>query len=277
MIRNNDKTNFVFVEHKGHHGAMSREEQGCVRRHIANEIFRRKSVQRDVVQLPVVGETIFSQKPSLEGSSSENDVSEATDNNYEAKSSPDRLGVLPLPSGKSEDNELINHISSNLWPGFRFTFDGTSNPFPAFWLPRCIENPALYHALMFSALCHLSSRLSLAGQKPRDKGKLVSLETRALVSTRGQIGNESITDSPNALEDLIMITICLATNVRGENLVTARDPTPFYPILTSGRWLDTYGALASRNVHWNAVLQLVEKRGGIRKIASFGLPWVITW
>jgi hypothetical protein len=119
--------------------------------------------------------------------------------------------------------------------------------------------------------------MSLAGQKPRNKGELIALETKAIMATKEQIDCASAITTPNHLEDLLMITICLATNVQDSDQSMARDPSPFYPILASGRWLDTYGAFACHNVHWNAVLQLVEKRGGLQKINSFGLPWVISW
>ncbi|KAJ5623809.1 hypothetical protein N7510_000118 [Penicillium lagena] len=270
--------NFVFVEHRGHHGGMARKERGSVRRHIANETLRKRCARHEPPASPAFSEAMVMQKVSPKDSDIDTEMTEkaTSDKAQETRTPLDRLGVLSLPIGKPDDSELIDHISTRLWPGFRYNFEGSVNPFPKYWLPRSLENPALYHAFVFSARCHLSSRLSLAGQKPRDKGKLVSLETRALVATRDQINCHNMTTSANTLEDLIMITICLATNVQGESLLMARDPSPFYPILTSGRWLDTYGALACRNVHWNAVLQLVEKCGGIEKISSFGLPWVIT-
>jgi hypothetical protein len=269
----------VFIEHNGHHGGMARKEQGSVRRHVANEILRKRCTRRDTSASPVCSKTLAIQKiPPLDCEDDKKMTDKENTNKLLKEHLPlDRFGVLSLPIGEPDDTELIDHISARLWPGFRSTFHGTVNPFPAYWLPRSLENPALYHALVFSALCHLSSRLTLAGQRSRDKDELVSLETRALIATRHQITLPHMSASLNALEDLIMITICLATNVQGESLLTARDPSPFYPILTSGRWLDTYGALACRNIHWTAVLQLVEKRGGIEEISSFGLPWVITW
>lgn len=268
----------MFIEHTGNHGGIARKEQESVRRHIANEAFRKRCA-RDDASSPELGGTIALLKISSEDCNTDRETIEKTDRDKVEESKPplDRLSVVSLPIGTSDDTELMDHIAKRLWPGFRYRFEGSVNPFPAYWLPRSLDNPALYYALAFSALCHLSSRLSLAGQRPRNKGELVSLETRALVATREQISFPTMTEATNALEDLIMITICLATNVQGESLMTTRDPSPFYPILTSGRWLDTYGALAGRNIHWNAVQKLIEKRGGIESITSFGLPWVITW
>lgn len=270
---------YTFIEHTGRHGGVGRTGRGCVRRHVANESLRKRVAQRATLALPVVREPVIVNHVTSGDSDSDRQCSDEESPTRPEDKKPvfDRLGILSLPIGKPYDAELIEHISSRLWPGFRNRFRGSANPFPAYWLPRTVENPALYQALLFSALCHLSSRMSLAGQKPRNKGELIALETKAIMATKEQIDCASAITTPNHLEDLLMITICLATNVQDSDQSMARDPSPFYPILASGRWLDTYGAFACHNVHWNAVLQLVEKRGGLQKINSFGLPWVISW
>lgn len=271
---------FLFIEHRGRNGGVAPKERGCVRKHIANENLRKRVAQRTRLAPPTMRESIIVGQVSTGESDRDSDQQIANEKRLadlqETKATFDRLGIMSLPIGKPYDIELIKHLSSRFWPAFRNQFKGSVNPFPAYWLPRSIQNPALYQALMFSALCHLSYCMSLAGHKPSNKAELIAHETKTIVATREQIDSFSTVATSDCLEDLLAVTICLATSTQHSTQSEARDPSPFYPILASGRLLDISGALSCHNVHWNAVPELIKMRGGIEHIKSFGLPSAIT-
>lgn len=276
---------FVFIEQDGYGGGLTKTTRTSIRRYIASSTSRKRS---DNTQLIVLN-TEFLQTQQQKGQC---DTEEWSDNDLDISSivatgpqgpvcgaRVDRFNILSLPIENRRDMELMDHIATRLWPGFAAAFEGESNPFPTFWLPRCTTNPALLHALLFSSSCHLASRLSIAGQTPQTqqhKMQLLSHQAKAIVAVRQQLQNCQITSGED-IDDMLMITVSLATNALQGEIKMSTDPTPFYPTLTSGHWLDTYGALTSLNVHWNAVFVLLEKRGGVGNVKSFGLPWVITW
>jgi hypothetical protein len=263
---------FVFIEHKGRRGSVARTERYSVRRHIANQTVKKNHSDDNVQQRQLVRQ--LSREVQRKNDSDETKRVKNTPL-YESRLS--RCGVSSLPVRNSRDLQLMDHLALRLWPGFRQSLRGAANPFPAFWLPRCVDNTALFSAFLFAASCHLSSREIMAGGYLQDSRELLVLQTDAITTLRRQVQGCSLSQCNGCLDNLLMICICLATNVQTGDLIATKDPTPFFPVLTSARWLDTYGALITDNVHWDAVLQLLNKCGGIKQVKSFGLPWVITW
>jgi hypothetical protein len=102
----------------------------------------------------------------------------------------DRFNTFAVPIESRRDMELMDHINTRLWPGFLAAFKGTSDPFPAFWLPCCTVNPDLFHALLFASSCHLASRLSMIGQSPQLRREQLSHQTKTITAIRKRLQNE---------------------------------------------------------------------------------------
>jgi hypothetical protein len=185
----------------------------------------------------------------------------------------DRFKILSIPIENRRDLELMDHLSTRLMPGFLTAVKGSSNPFVNFWLPRCAANSDLLHSFLYSSSCHLASRLSIVGQKPRLRREQLAHELKTITAIRQRL-QKKVTSNED-IDDLLMIIVSLAGNGREGEILLSADPTPFYPVLTSARWLDTYGTLRFSDVHWNAITILVEKRGGVENL-TIGLPWLIT-
>lgn len=273
MITETDEdSRFVFIEHKGRRGTVTKKEQSSVRKHIAYQTSKKIHLDENAYQRQLVRHS----SREVQRMNDFDEIKRATETPlYE--NSLSLCGVSSLPVRNNRDLQLIDHLVLRLWPGFPQSVRGSSNSFPAFWLPRCVDNTALFNAILFAASSHLSSRMILTGGYLQDSRELLVLQTDAITAMRRQVQNCSISQCNACLDDLLMICICLATSAQEGNLMYTKDPTPFFPVLSSGRWLDTYGTLITDNLHWDAIFQLLDQCGGIKQVKAFGLPWIITW
>jgi hypothetical protein len=185
----------------------------------------------------------------------------------------DPFNALSIPINNSRDLELIDYLSNVIWPQFsELEANGVRNPFPARWLRRSYQNPALMHAFLTASSSHLEVRIPTYNEDKRVITEQLFHETEAFKWIRQQLQE---TGTAN-IDDLLMVIICLASNQCRQSKALAVDPKPFTPPLQSANWLNIYGSWDFSGPHWDAIVQLVKGIGGLDKLKEYGLPWVIT-
>jgi hypothetical protein len=88
--------------------------------------------------------------------------------------------------------------------------------------------------------------------------------------------NLAIRDPSEAFTDaLVLCVLCMANNKNEPPLGPDDMESPFQSPLRSLQWLDVYGRLKPHPVHQNGLVQLVQLKGGLKKIKLPGLAGVI--
>lgn len=185
----------------------------------------------------------------------------------------DPFNALSIPITNTRDLELIDYLTNVIWPQFSdLESNGVCNPFPARWLRRGYDNPALMHAFLTASSSHIEARLPTSTLDQRMITEQLAHENEAFKLLRKQL------EDPNSanIEDLLMVIVCLASNQCRQSKALAVDPKPFTPPLESANWLNIYGSWDFSGPHWNAIVQLVGRIGGLDQIREYGLPWVIS-
>lgn len=184
----------------------------------------------------------------------------------------DPFSTLSVPVDNTRELELLDYLTNVIWPGFsEYDSEGNWNPFAIRWLKRSARNLALRHALLMASSSHLEARPPTWNKNPKLMAEQLYHENEAVRLVRHQLSNLDSTD----VNETLMIILCLATNPCRQG-VHPPDPSPFNPPLRSLNWINVYGASDFSAVHWNALLELVEKIGGLSRIKVYGLPWVIS-
>ena len=183
------------------------------------------------------------------------------------------FGAAGLPIGRKREVELFDYLANVLWRGFReVDVDGTPNPLASRWTRRVAANPGMISGYLMTASSHLDARLPSRPENYQIIAEQVCHQNMAMKWLRTELE----TFDPAKLDDILLIILSLASSRLRHLPQPPVDLNPFCPPLRSLNWLDVYGAWDLSGVHWNALLGLIERNGGISKVKLYGLPWLIS-
>jgi len=186
----------------------------------------------------------------------------------------DPLYAAGLPIKKKREFELLDYVTNVVWRGFEEVdvVDGTPNPFPNRWIFRGTTDPAVLYACLMGASSHLDCRLSFRLKNNQIIPEQVYYQNISMRWLRTELENF---ESAN-LDNLLIVIMCLATSRLRHLPQPPLDPNPFCPPLRSLNWIDIYGGWDISGVHWDALMGLIKKNGGISAIKLYGLPSIIS-
>lgn len=174
----------------------------------------------------------------------------------------------------------MDYLVNVIWPGFSHHGAGqVRKAYAVPWLRRSYNNPALRHALLMASSVHLGTNCT----NLTDQQQLGMMEEQLFHQNKAISYIRKVLASPARgnwdASDVVMVIICLATNpvrTSDDEEVYARDTNPFSAPLQDGGWINIYGACDISQIHWNAILHVIESAGGIENVGEFGIPWVIS-
>lgn len=101
----------------------------------------------------------------------------------------------------------------------------------------------------------------------------LQLKGSAIKTLREEFTREIV---PEKIDEMIYAILCLSST---QNATTSPsrlpDPTNFESLPLESQWLLLYGSIDWDPTHFNAVLALVRLAGGITKIRSYSLGWLV--
>ncbi|KAI9822667.1 MAG: hypothetical protein M1827_000386 [Pycnora praestabilis] len=177
----------------------------------------------------------------------------------------DPFRSLPADCMSSGFDELINFAVSYVYPTLLPVDDnGNSNPLASSWLPKSMETPFMFHALMYAAFAHLAVL----------RGRISKTALTLPLYCRGEAIrqlNVHLSDAAKSTSDEVILTIlAIARNDMKEG-DTFDSYTPFQSPLTSAGCLNSYGKWTCPEVHARALIRIVTLRGGLEKLELTGL------
>jgi len=148
--------------------------------------------------------------------------------------------------------------------------DERSNPVNSVskaWLSTGLEHPLVFHALVFAGSIHLDFLRS---------SKIFPNSPRALSHKLIVIQNlkEIMNDPDKAHRDEVILAILILSSHETEDSSQARR-NPFDSPLKSAQWLNIYGNIQYVPEHMQAVLNIINMRGGLEKLELHGLAETI--
>jgi hypothetical protein len=182
---------------------------------------------------------------------------------------------MDATAAKLNVTELLDFAATTIWPQFR-PVDHTGNGYRSWAFP--MEDKIQLYAVLYAASYHRDVlRVTYGAENPILHSK-EQLEIRglALQTLRMEVAKLSELTSPTTcLDGIIMCILYLAVNElhRGK---MARHSSLFTPPFTRMQALDIYGGRIYHPLHWNTMQELVQRSGGIEKIVTGRLTWLLS-
>lgn len=158
--------------------------------------------------------------------------------------------------------KVADHLSKVLWPSV-VGRQGTAE-----WLAEYFTNPGAFHIFNVQAAIHIdfmrnTTDLSLSGSA-------ISHRIKAITALREMIARSS-TLTPSEIETCVHITLNLARNEILPSHMSTGHVLLFVPHLPFATEIHIWGRMYMIEEHKDAVLTLVKRIGGLRKLKSQGL------
>ncbi|RAK77694.1 uncharacterized protein BO72DRAFT_377217 [Aspergillus fijiensis CBS 313.89] len=155
---------------------------------------------------------------------------------------------------------------------------GAKNPYLDAWLPVSLENPALFNALLFSAVTHRLTHC-LVNQKSTPTSMV--LENKQLLMLCQQEAatraNKALQHAATAVTDASILAVLMLTEAV-DHAFQDRDWTgssPFNSPLQGLQWLNIHGARVPHMSHQAGLCKLVALKGGLQRIRIPGASLAI--
>ncbi|KXG46463.1 uncharacterized protein PGRI_053190 [Penicillium griseofulvum] len=184
---------------------------------------------------------------------------------------------LPIDATDAKLNvtELLDFAATTIWPQFR-PVDYTGNGYRSWAFP--MEDKVQLYAVLYAASYHRDAlRITYGAEDPiLDSKEQLEIRGLALQTLRMEVAKLSEFASPTTrLDGVIMCILYLAVNELHKGKM-ARDCSLFTPPFISMQALDVYGGRTYHPLHWNTMQELVQRSGGIEKIATGRLTWLLS-
>ncbi|KAK2778762.1 hypothetical protein FQN52_002677 [Onygenales sp. PD_12] len=187
----------------------------------------------------------------------------------------DPLHTYPSMLGGSAISKLMRYAAFDLWPGLVL---GAGNQkwdhevAAANWLPRAMENPALFTAFMYGAAGHMQTRKRLESthvtpQTREEKLEQIICETETIK----QLNKMMLDPRQGCTDEVILAVLCMAFNKIDYSKWTADNHSAPKAPLRNLQWLDVYGGLSLNDQHVKGLMALIQTRGGLGNITMPGL------
>ncbi|KAK5063154.1 hypothetical protein LTR84_005230 [Exophiala bonariae] len=169
---------------------------------------------------------------------------------------------------------ILDYCVNELWPGFR-PHANYAAEFSQCWFALAAQNAVVMAAIMFSASAHRHLRINMGWSVVTSKHikRHLQLKGSAIKTLREEFTREIM---PDKIDEMIYAILCLSST---ENAATSTprlpDPTNFEPLPLESQWLLLYGRIEFDPTHFNAVLALVRLAGGITKLRTYSLGWLV--
>jgi hypothetical protein len=141
-----------------------------------------------------------------------------------------------------------------------------------------MEDKVQLYAVLYAASYHRDAlRITYGAEDPiLDSKEQLEIRGLALQTLRMEVAKLSEFASPTTpLDGVIMCILYLAVNELHKGKM-ARDRSLFTPPFTRMQALDVYGGRTYHPLHWNTMQELVQRSGGIEKIATGRLTWLLS-
>ncbi|EAW16977.1 uncharacterized protein NFIA_003320 [Aspergillus fischeri NRRL 181] len=184
---------------------------------------------------------------------------------------------LPMDATAAElkVTELLDFAATTIWPHFR-PVDYTGNGYRSWAFP--MEDKMQLYAVLYAASCHRDVlRITYGAEDPiLDSKERMEIRGLALRTLRMEVAKLSELTSPTTcLDGVIMCILYLAVHELHKGTM-ARDRSLFTPPFISLQALDVYGGRIYHSLHWNTMQEIIQRWGGIEKIATARLVWLLS-
>ncbi|KAF4169995.1 hypothetical protein CNMCM6936_005140 [Aspergillus lentulus] len=184
---------------------------------------------------------------------------------------------LPMDAtaAKLKATELLDFAATTIWPHFR-PVDYTGNGYRSWAFP--MEDRMQLYAVLYAASCHRDVlRITYGAEDPiLDSKERMEIRGLALRTLRMQVAKLSELTSPTTrLDGVIMCILYLAVHELHKGKM-ARDRSLFTPPFSRLQALDVYGGGIYHPLHWNTMQEIIQRSGGIEKIATARLIWLLS-
>ncbi|GFF92197.1 hypothetical protein IFM47457_09104 [Aspergillus lentulus] len=184
---------------------------------------------------------------------------------------------LPMDAtaAKLKATELLDFAATTIWPHFR-PVDYTGNGYRSWAFP--MEDKMQLYAVLYAASCHRDVlRITYGAEEPiLDSKERMEIRGLALRTLRMQVAKLSELTSPTTrLDGVIMCILYLAVHELHKGKM-ARDRSLFTPPFSRLQALDVYGGGIYHPLHWNTMQEIIQRSGGIEKIATARLIWLLS-
>ncbi|KAL2839199.1 hypothetical protein BJY01DRAFT_28966 [Aspergillus pseudoustus] len=184
---------------------------------------------------------------------------------------------LPMDAVAAElkVTELLDFAATTIWPHFR-PMDYTGNGYRSWAFP--MEDKIQLYAVLYASSYHRDAlRLMYGAEDPvLDSKEQLEIRGRALSTLRMEVAKLSEPTSPTRpFDGVIMCILYLAVNELHKGRM-ARDRSLFTPPFIALQALDVYGGRMYHPLHWNTMQEIIRRSGGIEKIATPRLKWLLS-
>ncbi|KAL3460971.1 hypothetical protein BJX64DRAFT_261826 [Aspergillus heterothallicus] len=184
---------------------------------------------------------------------------------------------LPMDATAAElkVTELLDFAATVIWPHFR-PKDYTGNGYRSWAFP--MQDKVQLYAVLYASSYHRDVLRIMYGAEDPIIGSKEQLEIRglALRTLRLEVAKLSeSTSSTTCLDGVIMCILYLAVNELHKGQMT-RDKSLFIPPFIGLQALDVYGGRIYHPLHWNTMQEIVRRSGGIEKIWTARLTWLLS-
>jgi hypothetical protein len=182
---------------------------------------------------------------------------------------------MDATAAKLKVTELLDFAATTIWPHFR-PVDYTGNGYRAWAFP--MEDRMQLYAVLYAASCHRDVlRITYGAEDPiLDSKERMEIRGLALRTLRMEVAKLSELTSPTTCHDgVIMCILYLAAHEFHKGKM-ARDRSLFTPPFISLQALDVYGGRIYHPLHWNTMQEILQRLGGIEKIATARLIWLLS-
>ncbi|KAJ5890523.1 uncharacterized protein N7473_006751 [Penicillium subrubescens] len=181
------------------------------------------------------------------------------------------ISTSPLPSGLVSNSN--KYCLSVLWPGLMprsSLIGGAPHAGIEGWFSISLGHPALHSAMLFGSYSHrrimwLQKRQSDFSAEDEKQMAICEADSITRINLAIQNLSEALTDA------IILCVLCMANNKNEPPLGPDNLESPFQAPLRSLQWLDVYGRLKPHPVHQIGLVQLVQLKGGWRRLSYLGL------
>ncbi|RMD44409.1 hypothetical protein DV735_g667, partial [Chaetothyriales sp. CBS 134920] len=178
----------------------------------------------------------------------------------------DPFDCLSVPGLPRYSQRLLDFALHNTWPETVPTGGrALDNPVNKVWLQTCLDHPVMMHALLYAA----SLQMSLLSDGS-DEGPLAEKIRFAHYSeTIKQVYRHISTLQGPPPDALVLTVVALAVHGRPakEPMVKCHPRSPLY----KAQYLHIYGSMYLALEHLPALMSLLERKGGLRGITTYGI------
>ncbi|RMZ82756.1 hypothetical protein DV738_g1544, partial [Chaetothyriales sp. CBS 135597] len=178
----------------------------------------------------------------------------------------DPFDCLSIPGLPRYSQRVLDFALHNTWPETVPTGGrALDNPINKVWLQTCLDHPVLMHALLYAA----SLQMSLLSDGSDEGPEVEKIRFAHYSETIKQVYRHISTLQGPPPDALVLTVVALAVHGRPakEPMVQCHPKSPLY----RAQYLHIYGSMYLALEHLPAVMSLMERKGGLRGITTYGV------